>query len=99
MEATEFHWDAVRTAVALAAFRAAESARPPRCFGVADEPLSSDAKTMPIYVMGEGYATGIENVNTAEEHILHGIYDLQGRKLSQEPESGIYIKDGKKYVK
>ena len=68
-------------------------------FGGADAPLSSDAKTMPIYVIGEGYATGIENVNTAEEHILHGIYDLQGRKLSQEPESGIYIKDGKKYVK
>lgn len=68
-------------------------------FGGADEPLSSDAKTMPIYVIGEGYATGIENVNTAEEHILHGIYDLQGRKLSQEPENGIYIKDGKKYVK
>lgn len=68
-------------------------------FGGADEPLSSDAKTMPIYVIDEGYATGIENVNTAEEHILHGIYDLQGRKLSQEPESGIYIKDGKKYVK
>ena len=68
-------------------------------FGGADEPLSSDAKTMPIYVIGEGYAAGIENVNTAEEHILHGIYDLQGRKLSQEPESGIYIKDGKKYVK
>lgn len=68
-------------------------------FGGADEPLSSDAKTMPIYVIGEGYATGIENVNTAEEHILHGIYDLQGRKLSLEPESGIYIKDGKKYVK
>ena len=68
-------------------------------FGGADEPLSSDAKTMPIYVIGEGYATGIENVNTAEEHILHGIYDLQGRKLNQEPESGIYIKDGKKYVK
>lgn len=44
-------------------------------FGGADEPLSSDAKTMPIYVIGEGYATGIENVNTAEEHILHGIYD------------------------
>lgn len=68
-------------------------------FGGADEPLSSDAKTMPIYVIGEGYATGIENVNAAEEHTLHGIYDLQGRKLSQEPESGIYIKDGKKYVK
>lgn len=68
-------------------------------FGGADEPLSSDAKAMPIYVIGEGYATGIENVNAAEEHIQQGIYDLQGRKLSQEPESGIYIKDGKKSVK
>ena len=68
-------------------------------FGGADEPLSSDAKAMPIYVIGEGYATGIENVNAAEEHTLQGIYDLQGRKLNQEPESGIYIKDGKKYVK
>ena len=68
-------------------------------FGGADEPLSSDAKVMPIYVIGEGYATGIENVNAAEEHIQQGIYDLQGRKLNQEPASGIYIKDGKKYVK
>ena len=68
-------------------------------FGGADEPLSSDAKVMPIYVIGEGYATGIENVNAAEEHIQQGIFDLQGRKLNQEPESGIYIKDGKKYVK
>ena len=68
-------------------------------FGGADEPLSSDAKAMPIYVIGEGYATGIENVNAAKEHTLQGIYDLQGHKLSQEPESGIYIKDGKKYVK
>ena len=68
-------------------------------FGGADEPLSSDAKTMPIYVIGEGYATGIENINIEKKHTQHGIYDLQGRKLSQEPESGIYIKDGKKYVK
>ena len=68
-------------------------------FGGGNEPLSSDAKAMPIYVIGEGYATGIENVNAAKEHIQQGIYDLQGRKLSQEPESGIYIKDGKKYVK
>lgn len=68
-------------------------------FGGADEPLSSDAKAMPIYVIGEGYATGIENINIEKEHTQHGIYDLQGRKLSQEPESGIYIKDGKKYVK
>lgn len=61
--------------------------------------MSSDAKTMPIYVIGEGYATGIENVNIEKEHTQQGIYDLQGRKLSHEPDSGIYIKDGKKYVK
>lgn len=68
-------------------------------FGGGNEPLSSDAKTMPIYVIGEGYATGIENIDIEKEHTQQGIYDMQGRKLSQEPESGIYIKDGKKYVK
>ena len=68
-------------------------------FSGGNEPLSSDAKTMPIYVFGEGYATGIENINIENEHIQQGIYDLQGRKLNQEPESGIYVKGGKKYVK
>lgn len=63
------------------------------------EPLSSDARTIPIYVIGEGYATGIENINIEKEHTQQGIYDLQGRKLSQKPENGIYIKGGKKYVK
>ena len=37
--------------------------------------------------------------NEADNTSLNGIYDLQGRKLSKEPTHGIYIKNGKKYVK
>ena len=61
-------------------------------------------KSISINVVGEDDTTGIEDiyVTTDIEGVQssrHGIYDLQGRKLSQEPLSGVYIKDGKKYVK
>ena len=61
-------------------------------------------KSIAIQVVGEGTTTGIEDiyVSTDIEGVQssrHGIYDLQGRKLSEEPTSGVYIKDGKKYVK
>lgn len=57
-----------------------------------------------IHVIGGDEATGIDGiyVKTDTEDVSsssQGIYDLQGRKLSVEPTSGIYIKDGKKYVK
>ena len=57
-----------------------------------------------IRVIGDGEATGIENIHVttdygASESGKQGIYDLQGRKLDKEPASGIYIKNGKKYVK
>ena len=57
-----------------------------------------------IHVIGGDDTTGIEGiyVKTDTEDAsssCQGIYDLQGRKLSEEPTSGIYIKDGKKYVK
>ena len=57
-----------------------------------------------IHVIGGDDTTGIEGiyVKTDTEDASssrQGIYDLQGRKLSVEPTSGIYIKDGKKYVK
>ena len=57
-----------------------------------------------IRVIGEGSATGIEDIHVTTDYGTanggkQGIYDLQGRKLDQEPESGIYIKNGKKYVK
>ena len=57
-----------------------------------------------IHVIGGDDTTGIDGiyVKTDTEDVSssrQGIYDLQGRKLSEEPTSGIYIKDGKKYVK
>lgn len=57
-----------------------------------------------IHVIGGDDTTGIDDiyVKTDTEDASssrQGIYDLQGRKLSVEPTSGIYIKDGKKYVK
>lgn len=57
-----------------------------------------------IHVIGGGETTDIDGiyVKTDTEDVSssrQGIYDLQGRKLSEEPTSGIYIKDGKKYVK
>ena len=57
-----------------------------------------------IHVIGGDETTDIDGiyVKTDTEDVSssrQGIYDLQGRKLSVEPKSGIYIKDGKKYVK
>lgn len=57
-----------------------------------------------IRVIGEGSATGIEDIRVVTDSGTadagkQGIYDLQGRKLDKEPESGIYIKNGKKCVK
>lgn len=42
-------------------------------------------------------ATGIDNVNR-EPTTNNRYYDLQGRKVAQ-PTKGLYIKDGKKYIK
>lgn len=57
-----------------------------------------------IHVIGGDETTGIDGiyVKTDTKDVSssrQGICDLQGRKLSVEPTSGIYIKDGKKYVK
>ena len=59
-------------------------------------------KSVTIKVVGEGEATGIENIHVITDgnaYVNQGIYDLQGRRLSAEPAHGIYIKNGKKYVK
>lgn len=61
-------------------------------------------KSIDIQVVDEGAVTGIEDIYVATDiegvqSSRQGIYDLQGRKLSVEPTSGVYIKDGKKYVK
>ena len=67
-----------------------------------DTPLTSAAKAISIRVIGDGEATGIEDIHVISdegENGKQGIFDLQGRKLDAEPTHGIYIKNGKKYVK
>lgn len=67
-------------------------------------PQESMSRSIRIDMVGEGATTGIEDIQviTTDETggtLKTGIYDLQGRKLSKEPTHGIYIKNGKKYVK
>ena len=67
-----------------------------------DTPLTSAAKAFSIRVIGDGVATGIEDIHVVSdegENGKQGIFDLQGRKLDAEPTHGIYIKNGKKCVK
>ena len=44
-----------------------------------------------------GEPTNIETVK--DEKTSDALYDLQGRRLAREPEKGLYIKDGRKYLK
>ena len=65
---------------------------------------ASMLRSISIKVIGDGEATGIEDihVNTesgADASGSTGIYDLQGRKINSEPTKGMYIKNGKKYIK
>lgn len=65
---------------------------------------ASMLRSISINVIGDGEATGIEDihVNTesgADASGSTGIYDLQGRKINSEPTKGMYIKHGKKYIK
>ena len=59
-----------------------------------------------ITIVDGDATTGIDELHVITEQTSGskngarlGIYDLQGRKLSQEPQNGVYIKDGKKVVK
>ena len=61
-------------------------------------------RSISIKVIGDGEATGIENIQVNTESGAAalsgtGIYDLQGRKINSEPTKGMYIKNGKKYIK
>jgi len=44
-------------------------------------------------------ACGIEPALQGKEEKMEGFYDLSGRRLHEEPASGIYIRNGKKYIK
>ena len=41
----------------------------------------------------------IKFVSGAWTPIVNTLYDLQGRRLNNKPQNGLYIRDGKKYVK
>ena len=61
-------------------------------------------RSISINVIGDGVATGIEDIHVNTESGAAalsgtGIYDLQGRKINSEPTKGMYIKNGKKYIK
>ena len=61
-------------------------------------------RSISINVIGDGEVTGIEDIQVNTELGAAalsgtGIYDLQGRKINSEPTKGMYIKNGKKYIK
>lgn len=64
------------------------------------------SRSINITIVDGDATTGIDKLHVITEQTSGskngarpGIYDLQGRKLSQEPQNGIYIKDGKKVIK
>ena len=64
------------------------------------------SRSINITIVDGDATTGIDDLHVITEQASGskngarpGIYDLQGRKLSQEPLNGVYIKDGKKVVK
>lgn len=63
------------------------------------------SRSINITIVDGDATTGIDELHVITEQASGskngarlGIYDLQGRKLSQEPQNGIYIKDGKKVI-
>ena len=64
------------------------------------------SRSINITIVDGDATTGIDDLHVITEQASDskngarlGIYDLQGRKLSQEPQNGVYIKDGKKVIK
>ena len=64
------------------------------------------SRSINITIVDGDATTGIDELHVITEQTSGskngarlGIYDLQGRKLSQEPQNGVYIKDGKKVIK
>ena len=59
-------------------------------------------RSITINDSGDGEATGIDDIHVNTESCTDAspaIYDLQGRRLTQEPQKGVYIKNGVKQVK
>ncbi len=64
-----------------------------------EESAGAAPRQITVSVIGEGEVTGIEDIRIVTSAACQGIYDLQGRRLAEEPRSGVFIKDGKKVVK
>ena len=74
----------------------------PRDAIIDNEPGSASPRVISVSVIGEGEATGIDEIGiishtTASGH--SGLYDMQGRRLNHEPAHGIYIHNGRKVVR
>ena len=67
------------------------------------EPLTSWTADAPVVLTlhkeGDQITTGISTIASDEQPVDNRIFDLQGRELQSVPEHGIYIQNGKKYVK
>lgn len=66
------------------------------------ESLNAQQKSITIREIVSGNVTNIGEIFVNTEKIsssTDGLYDLQGRKLNKVPTQGIYIMNGKKYVK
>ena len=64
-------------------------------YGQAMAPVTLECKAMG----NDDEATAIESVEAAKTVDATAIYDLAGRRLDREPEKGMYVKDGRKYLK
>ena len=71
------------------------------CMTVSNRSGSTSARALPshISVKVSGDATAISTGYRGTSTDTTAVYDLQGRRLHQEPQHGVYIKNGKKYVK
>ena len=67
-----------------------------------NEPGSASPRVISVSVIGEGEATGIDEIGIISHTTASGqsgLYDLQGRRLNHEPAHGIYIHNGRKVVR
>ena len=64
-----------------------------------EESAGAAPRQITVSVIGEGGVTGIEDIRIVTSAPRQGIYDLQGRRLTEEPRSGVFIKNGKKVVR
>ena len=57
------------------------------------------ATRYPDFIIYDAFPDFISITSPGQTSHTSGLYDLQGRRLDHEPERGVYIKDGRKYVR